>query len=189
MVPHSPTPRSRCGVQPARPCTEFACWPIRPLDPLNPTVCDLSASVGPPQFCSSKCFKPCYGRCLQDPLVAVALRAAALQPAVRFFLGLSPNEWSARSPMSRTPPVQTARHQDGRRRVRSARNRLQFNSAGQPAQNGNGVGMSKWLPRAMAKQWPPRTNNGLLRLPSADLGRYYAQISPISSRRPEKAAI
>jgi hypothetical protein len=41
----------------------------------------------------------------------------------------------------------------------------------------------------MAKQWPPRTNNGLLRLPSADLGRYYAQISPISSRRPEKAAI
>lgn len=54
--------------------------------------------------------------------------------------------------VGRSAPVQAARHRKGECGVWAARDRLQPDPAGQPAQAGNGGGMNRWLPRGVPKR-------------------------------------
>ena len=76
------------------------------------------------------------------------------------------------SPYIRRPaPVQGSRHRERERRVWPARDRLQPDPPGQPAQTGDGGGMNRWLPRGVPMRRPPGSPNGAKRLKSGVLSR------------------
>ena len=71
----------------------------------------------------------------------------------------------------RPAPVQGSRHRERERRVWPARDRLQPDPPGQPAQTRHGCGMNRWLPRGVPMRRPPGSPNGAKRLKSGVLSR------------------